>query len=345
MKKRFISYVKNENAGANISWGAIFAGLAAFMAVFVTLSFIGSALGFGLLDPTSRTPLSGVGTGLAIWTVIALALSAICGGFVSGLASQRIGLLHGFVTWATSVLLVFVLVTYASISAISGIGKAVGDITSTVASGAGSVAESAGSAAKSGVDAIIGDLNIDTEELDGNVKEVLKDTDIKELQPNYLQGQLEAAGNEIKEAAKDIAVNPDQSEQIIQNTTDSLQKRAETIANAADRDAIKNALAKNSDLTPEEADKAVDNIYTGLEKSSKEAEEKINQASNKLTELQVQAEETIEDTREGAKEVTTTTAKASVWTFVGLVLAMVLSSYFGLVGSRLGSDPEVKREA
>ena len=345
MKKKFVNYLRSdEEAGANISWGSIFAGVVTFMAVFITLSFISSALGFGILDPTSNNPLDGVGTGVLVWTVISLIISFLCAGFISGVASQRVGMLHGIVTWAASILIAFILISYTAVSAISGVGKLVGNVGSAVASGTANVAESAGNAASAGIDKITSNLNVDTEELDANVKEILKDTDVEELQPAYLQGQLDQAGEEIKEAAKQIAVNPDQSDQIIENTTESLKARAENIANAADRDAIKNAVEKNTDLTPEETDKAVDNIYNGLQEASVEAENKLNQASDEITKLQIQAEETVEDAREGAEEASNKTALASGLTFVGLVLGLVLSASAGVYGSRLGKDEEVKVE-
>ena len=58
-------------AGFNISWGAIIAGIVTFLALLVTFSLIGSAIGFGQVKVTSSNPLDGVGTGLLIWTVIA----------------------------------------------------------------------------------------------------------------------------------------------------------------------------------------------------------------------------------------------------------------------------------
>lgn len=345
MKRKFVNYLRSdEEAGANISWGSIFAGVVTFMAVFITLSFISSALGFGILEPTSNDPLDGVGTGVLVWTVISLIISFLCAGFISGVAAQRVGMLHGIVTWAASILIAFILISYTAVSAISGVGKLVGNVGSAVASGTANVAESAGNAASAGVDKITSNLNVDTEELDANVKEILKDTDVEELQPAYLQGQLDQAGEEIKEAAKQIAVNPDQSDQIIKDTTESLKARAENIANAADRDAIKNAVEKNTDLTPEETDKAVDNIYNGLQEASSEAEQKLNQASDEITKLQIQAEETVEDVREGAEEASNKTALASGLTFLGLALGLILSASAGVYGSRLGKDEEVKVE-
>lgn len=98
----------------------------------MTLGLIGSAIGFGTLKPTSSNPLDGVGTGLIIWTIITIVLSLMAAGFVSGVAAKRIGLLHGFLTWATSMIVVMLLVSYTAVSAFSAIGSLLGNVASGV---------------------------------------------------------------------------------------------------------------------------------------------------------------------------------------------------------------------
>lgn len=113
-KRGFVSYLTTgDEAGVNISWGSILAGLVSFFAIFITLSLIG----FGIVKPTSDSPLDGVGTGLTIWTVVTFILALFCSGFISGVASRRIGLLHGFLTWATSVLVLVAILSYTAMAA------------------------------------------------------------------------------------------------------------------------------------------------------------------------------------------------------------------------------------
>ncbi|MGX7394243.1 hypothetical protein [Carnobacterium mobile] len=86
---------------------------------------------------------------------------------------------------------------------------------------------------------------------------------MKELQPNYLNDQLNAAASDITKAGKEILLDTDQTDQIIKETTDSLQQYVDTITKAADdKEAI--AVNKNTDLTQQEADEAAD----ATEKSS-----------------------------------------------------------------------------
>ena len=95
--KGFRRYLVTE-AGFNVSWASIFAGVVTFFATLAVLSLIGSAIGFGVVEPTSSDPFEGVGIGVLIWTIITMVLAFMAGGFVAGMASRRVGMLHGFLT-------------------------------------------------------------------------------------------------------------------------------------------------------------------------------------------------------------------------------------------------------
>lgn len=69
---------------------------------------------------------------------------------------------------------------------------------------------------------------VDTQEVTEQTNQILKDKEVDELQPEYINDQLKQATDEITAAGKEIALNPDDSEQIIDETVDSLQKRIET---------------------------------------------------------------------------------------------------------------------
>ena len=101
-----------------------------FIALFFTLSLIGYAIGFGVADPTSNNPLDGVGTGLIIWTIITLALSFLGAGFISGVTARRVGLVHGFLTWGSSVIVMILLFSYLTVGAFSAVGSMLGNVTS-----------------------------------------------------------------------------------------------------------------------------------------------------------------------------------------------------------------------
>ena len=296
-------YLTNPNeAGYNISWGAILAGVVTFLALLITFSLIGSAIGFGQVEATTNHPLDGIGTGLLIWTIVSFILSLAVGS------------------------------TLSSVFSIAGQG------VETVASGAGNILSDS-------FDLILDEVSeVDTQEVTEQTNQILKDTEVDELQPEYINDQLKQATDEITAAGKEIALNPDDSEQIIDETVDSLQKRIETITEATnDKEAITNAITNNTDLTEQEAAEVTDNIYDGLQTASVEAEQKLNQASVQIEQMQADVEQTIEEARVKADEAADATAKASMWGFVALLLAMLLTSFAGLAGSNFVVDKNEER--
>lgn len=326
-------------AGNNLSWASILAGAVTAAACFATLSLLTAALGFGLFSPTASDPLSGVGVGTGIWTAITLILSFLAGGFVAGYSARSTGKLHGAITWAVTLLLLLTFV----INAIGQVLGAAANVAGTAANVAGNVAGSTisatGDAVSAGVEkagSAIGD--VDTAELQENVEKYLADTDIEELQPEYLNNQLEESKDEIGQAVKDIALNPDNANNIISDLTKSLQDKANTIADSADRDAIANAVAQNSDLTQEEAEEVTDNIYNGLVDANKQAQTALNDASTQInnyaTEAENKVDETVENAKEGAEDASNKASAGSVITFLGLIAALALSAWGGQMGEQ-----------
>src|SRR5690606_11820790 len=98
-----------------VSWGAIFAGVVTFLAVTVLLSLVTAGIG-----------LTGEGMAAGIWSIIALAIALAAAGYVAGALAVRGGLLHGFLTWATSLVAAVVLAVWLSASALGAVGSVVG---------------------------------------------------------------------------------------------------------------------------------------------------------------------------------------------------------------------------
>ena len=338
MKHGFRDYLgaNEREAGYNLSWGSIFAGVVTFIALFMTFSLIGSAIGFGMVEPTSNNPLDGVGTGLMIWTVVTLILSLFGAGFVSGVAARRVGLVHGFLTWATSMIVTIVMLSYVTIGAFSVVGSLLGNIASAVGSGVGNVASGTADVASKAFDEITGNMgDINTDQLETDVRDVLKDTDVPELQPNYLQDQVSDATSDITDAGKKIATDPNKADEIIDDLSTKLKDRATKISDSVDEEAISNAVAKNTDLNQQEAQEATQNIVNGLQKASDEAQQQIETAQQNLEQAKQDIDQAVKDARKKADEISDATAKASIWGFIAMVLGLVLTSIGGMVGAHL----------
>ena len=327
----------NLQAGKNLSWASIFAGAVTAAAVFTVLSLLTAALGFGLFSAQSANPLSGVGVGTGIWTIITLLISFCAGGFVAGYSARSTGLLHGAITWALTILLLFTLIFNAVSSALGFAGNVVGKAASTAGSAvsdvAGGVSSVAGDAASAGLEkagAAISD--VDTEELQGNLEQYLADTEVPELQPDYLNKQLEESKDEIGKAAKEIALNPDNAGKIVSDLSASLKDKAQKIANSADKDAIANAVSNNTQLNQTEAEEVTNNIYNGLDEANKQAQKALDEASSSINKLAVEADKKVEEAKKEAEKASNKISAGSVITFLGLIAALALSAWGGKMG-------------
>ncbi|QKS73146.1 hypothetical protein FLK61_24400 [Paenalkalicoccus suaedae] len=333
-----------DAAGRNISWGAIIAGIVTFFAMLITFSLIGSAIGLGVTDVTSNDPFDGVGVGLIIWAILSLLISLFLAGFVAGVSASRAGLIHGFLTWATGIVLLFALLTFTTINTFQAVGSVVGTVGGAAGSGVATVAGTAGDAIGSGFDSVVDNIGeVDTGELEQNVEEILADTDIPELQPEYLQNELSEVQDEILAAAQEIAVNPDNFDQQIEQLGDSLATRAEEINNAVDEEAIANAVSENTDLSEQEAEEATQNIVDGLNEATTATSEQIETAQVNIEQTAAELEVAIQDLRESTEEATDTAAQVSIWAFVAMILTLVFTSFAGIIGATTARNNAVAR--
>ncbi|MBG9979931.1 hypothetical protein HZY91_00605 [Facklamia sp. DSM 111018] len=326
--------VVNARAGYNLSWRAVLAGLITFLASSLMFSLIGTAIGLGVPTLTSSQPMEGVGTGLIIWLVVSLIISLGLAGYVAGITANRAGFVHGFLTWALSVITLFFLLTNAVIGTFNAMGnflgmtgQAVGDAAQTVGRGTANLTEQA-------FNTVTEEMNVDTSELDGTVEEVLKDTDIPQLQPNYLQDQIDDSVNDITETGKAIVVDQEDPKNAFDDLKQSIQARVDEIGKELDHDQLVEAVSKNSDLSDQEAEQAVQNIEEAYGNASQEAEEKLAQAQTELDKLSEDAQNVAEEAPEVAEDVTNKGAKYSLYLFLGLLAALFLTSLAGHLGSK-----------
>lgn len=93
----------------SLRWSAVFGGAAVAVALWVLLQMLGMGAGMAAIDLDDAGSLRTVGIGTTVWTLIAPLIALFVGGLVAGrLAAtfnDRIGALHGFVTWAFASLL------------------------------------------------------------------------------------------------------------------------------------------------------------------------------------------------------------------------------------------------
>lgn len=125
----------------NISWGAVFAGVAIALVTQLLLNMLGIGIGAATIDPaTSGTPsASTFSITAAIWWTVAGIIAAFLGGHASGRLSGRpkesTAGWHGLTAWAVTTIVIFFLLSStvgavlggafsALKSTISGVGQA-----------------------------------------------------------------------------------------------------------------------------------------------------------------------------------------------------------------------------
>ncbi len=320
----------------NSSWGSIVAGVLVALATLVTFSLVGAALGLGITDPTSDEPFAGVGVAVGLWSVVTIAVSLAAGGFVAGVLAVRAGFLHGLVVWAASTLALVVAVVLA-VQGILGFGGAiVGSVGSTVGGQLGNLADVAGDAVGAAAEGIadgVGD--VDFSGLTDDVRQVLADTNVPELQPEYLQEQIDEVRADIVDAASQLVTDPGGYEEVLDELAASLQERVEAITDSVDRDAIAEAVAANTELSRREAEEAVDNAVEGAQRAAEGVGDAIDAAQAALTDAQGEVGQLVEDARQTLDDAADASARAALWAFAGLLIGAAIASFAGLWGSRL----------
>ncbi len=313
---------------SNVSWGAIFAGIVTMLAVLVTFSLLGTAIGLGATDPTSDTPFDGVGTGLAIWAVITLVIAVVAGGFVAGVLAGRGGFIHGVVTWAGGMIAATAIVAITTSAALGAVGSILSTTGSAVGSGASSVASIAGGSVSDVTDQV-GDAlsDVDVDAMSQQTKQILAGTDVPELQPAYLQGQVGEVRDEIGQAGKKLLTDPEQYKEVLAELRSSIADRATTINDSVDRDAIAASVEANTDLDGAEAQAAVDNVASTLEQSTQAVSGQLDSIDDRIDDLQTQVGSIVADATDAA-------ASAAAWAFGGALVALALAAFAGLLGAR-----------
>lgn len=325
-----------DKAGANISWRAVFAGVVTFLALNLLSLLIGSAIGFGVPDLTAANPLEGLGTGLLWWTILSLVISMGIGGFVTGLMANRLGFAHGFLAWASSIIFGFVMLT----SLVGRLLGFAGNVAGTAADAAGQVASGTADAVttvtQESFDAISQNINIDTDQLNQEVANVLENTEIEVLQPDFLQNQVQDTVSDITDAAYNVVIEGQDASTEIDKVTSNIEDRLAVINEGVDYEALRAEIATNTDLTPEEVDQAVANIEQAWNEVSEQANAAYNEASAALDRISTQVAEgtsqVAEDAVETTESVTNEASKYSLYLFFGLLAGLFLTGFAGEAG-------------
>lgn len=322
-----------------ISWRYIIAGVVVSLAVSILMGTLGVALGFTVVKPTSNSPLSGLGTTFGIWSVVSVLVSLAAGGFVAGLFSATRGAAHGFMVWCTVLLAATAFSGIALGAAVKTMGSVMRGVGSGAASvaGAGAMGDGVSHLASSAVDAIKENVSfdVDTSELRGDVADVLRDSGVKELQPEYLCDQMREARSDLRGAISRLKLDNGNFEQVLNEFMDKQKQRLETITGNVDKDAAVAALMKSRGWERGEAEKAVDNAMAAYNQVVRRAEEAVDQAHAHIDATKAQLQQAVAQARVRMEDMSRSAAKSALAAALALVLGALVCSYAGLYGSRI----------
>ena len=103
-----VNYVQeNVRVISRPNWGAIWAGMFTFIAIWSVFETLGAGIFATSANPTAASPIAGMNLGMAVWSVILAIIAMFVAGRVTaqlaGIANSRDGMLHGMVMFGLSV--------------------------------------------------------------------------------------------------------------------------------------------------------------------------------------------------------------------------------------------------
>ena len=323
-----------------ISWQSIIAGAITTLAISIVLAVLGVALGFTVVKPRSDHPASGLGTAFGVWGVISVIVSLAAGGFVAGMFASGKGAEHGFMVWAT----VLIVGALFSSAAVGMAVRTVGSVVKGFGSGAASVASSVGSAMGDGVSNLahgamdqiqkhVG-LEFDADQLGDKVTATLRDTGIDSLQPDFLKDKLREAKSDLRSALQKISGDTGNYEQVISEFLNKQKARFDSITKDVDKNTAVTALMKKRDMSKQDAEEAVDGALYAYNRAVSKAKEAVNEIQQQIQDTKEQLRETAEQARITADRFASSAAKSALAAAVALILGAVVCVYAGHCGNR-----------
>lgn len=313
-----------------ISWGAVFAGLIVAVMVSLILSLLGMSIGLGTVNPMEEAnPFGGLGLGAAIWWVVSSLIALFIGGWVAarmaGVPKRFDGALHGVLAWGLVTLLTFYFLTTTIGRLVGGVSSLVGQGLSMAGQGVASMApEAAGQ-----VQERLQEQGITLDALKEEAQVMLRQSGQPGLQPESLRSQARDARNQAEGAAATAAQDPQESEESLAQVMKRIADKGQGAASQADKDAAVNIIVARTGKSRAEASQMVDNWETSL-----------RQSREKLSQTKEQAEA---KARQYGQTAAAGMSKASLWTFIALLLSGVSAALGGAFGAPKDVVPATTR--
>lgn len=313
-----------------ISWGAVFAGGIAALAISILLNLLGLGLGFTAIDPLSESqPLSGLGTGTIIWWIVSNLIALFLGGMVAGrtagFISKTDGGLHGFLSWCLYAAVCLFFITSLVGSIISGVS--------------GTVSSIFGGGQQQEIVVRVDGQQQQAQNQQGPTFENLRSQVIQLINQAEQYGILPSGASEDVNQALDegIAQMSEmwQELDLDQNIDEFLNDLSVEFENGnlsisvegedyINREEITNYLAQNTDLSEQEIEQMINEWNKNIEQAINEVEKLYQEAKQKVEEFSDQLADTI--------------ATISLISFFALILGAVAAWGGGMMAAKLNPD-------
>jgi hypothetical protein len=269
--------VSNEANASGVSWPAVIAGAVVAAALSLALLSLGTGLGLASVSPWSGEGASAasVGTVGIGWLILMQVIAASMGGYLAGrLRTKWTGLhtdevffrdtAHGFLVWATGLVMTATLLASAASSLIGGVAKA--GSSAVVAAGAAATATAGNAMAKSG--------NPDVGGAIGGVSSYVVDS-------LFRADRTAAAGTGVGA----VATN-DQNDANVRNEVMRIISNGVTDMPAADKTYLAQLIAAKTGVSAADAEKRVSELQTQIkakEIAAREAADTARKGAMKLS--------------------------------------------------------------
>lgn len=302
-----------------ISWGAVLAGAILALATQIALSLLGAGIGLHAFDPTTNDTIAGFGLGGAIWWVLSGAVALFVGGWVAGRLAgipDRIdGALHGVLAWGVTLVLTLVLIANTTTWVAGGAFAALDSGMQLAGSAVSAVAPRVAEAAEER----LGTVDLSFDEIRAEAMDILRETEVEELQPGALEERVSEVSAEARAAVEAAATSPREAASELDAVLEAAFRSGREIVEAADKEAVVNVLVARSDLSESEARSTVN----GWAATYQEATSAVSQA---VSEGRAEAIEM-------AESASGLVATASLWTFFAVVVGALVAGLGAMLGS------------
>ncbi|WPN45308.1 MULTISPECIES: hypothetical protein [unclassified Pseudomonas] len=283
----FYPAVEESSTVSGVSWGAIFAGAAAAAALSLILVLLGFGLGFSAVSPWAHEGVSAKSLGIStiVWLAFTQIIASGLGGYIAGRLRVKWANMHGdevyfrdtahgFLAWCVATLVTATLVA--------------GSVSSLVSGGVQAGAQVAGGAA-SAVTQVAGTAAGKT------------DSD----QYGYFIDSL--FRDDRPEAVSDDAARGTVTRIFVRSLNNGGQLAAE------DRTYLAQLVAQRTNLTQEDAERRVDEVYARTQKAVADAKLAAQQAADTAAKV---------------------AAMSTLWMFVALLAGAFFASLAAIFGGR-----------